>query len=378
MNGLAASTSVLTNLKRYLVSRGWAKIQHPNARIELFQTHPDQAGDYGSVTIPSSPNFRDASELINEALRLIATYENAALQQVVDRVSRWDRDILRTRFIRVLGHEDSLPLGIASEAVAGLKEFIGYAAYTQTDPRPFFDKAGAASTAFAKHCLFGHTFQGSFGLTIECPIQVTQVLPIDGVEPLVPIERQVFERVANGLLILHESVVRDSIDPMLTGYRTGFNANMCRTLAEIYEKADGRRMEFDFSWSPQLRSRCENVWKPMIFEGRAYDLARIAATELEKAETYPDSVLQGRIVILRSDMPPGLDAQAEFEHLVTMAWEREEGQPVKIRVPLSPQQYIEACDAHKEGRAVQIYGIPEKSGKFWTLTKVHDFSVLTK
>jgi hypothetical protein len=199
---------------------------------------------------------------------------------------------------------------------------------------------------------------------------------MDGIEPLVPIERQVFERVANGLVTLHESIATDSIDPLLAGYITGFSANMCRKLAEIYEQADGRRIEYDISWSPQIKSACEHVFKPMVFDGRAYEFARIAAGELEKSETFPDSVIEGRIVVLKSEMPPGLDEQAEFEHIITMFWEREKGQTVKIRVSLTPDEYKKACDAHKDGKAIRIFGVPEKAGKFWTLTKAHDFVVL--
>jgi hypothetical protein len=199
---------------------------------------------------------------------------------------------------------------------------------------------------------------------------------MDGNEPPVPIERQIFERVANGLVTLNESIAEDSIDPLLAGYLTGFSANMCRKLADIYEKADGRRIEYDISWSPQIKSTCEQVWKPMVFEGRAYEFARLAAGELEKSETFPDSLIEGRIVVLKSEMPPGLDEQAQFEHIITMFWERERGQTVKIRVSLSPDQYKQACDAHKEGRAIRISGVPEKAGKFWTLTTAHDFAVL--
>ena len=378
MSMLPSSDSVLKNLRRYLLSHAWFAVEYANARLEVFQTKPDGRGGYASVAIPRSVEFRDAGGIINEAVRLVAIYENSTLEKIVDHVLRWDRDILRSRFFKMIGHEDSLPLGIAAEAVSRLKEFLGYAAYTHVNPRPFFDKAGAISGEFAEHCLFGHTFEGSFGLKIECPLAVTPVLPMDGNEPLIPIERRVFERVANGLVTLRESIAKDSIDPLLAGYLTGFSANMCRKLAEIYEKADGRRIEYDISWSPQLRSACEHVWKPMVFDGRAYEFARIAAGELEKAETFQDSLIEGRIVVLKSEMPPGLDEQAEFEHIITMFWEREKNQTVKIRVPLTPQQYMEACDAHKEGRPIRIFGVPEKAGKFWTLTKAHDFTVLNK
>jgi len=376
MKPLIPSAIVLANLRRYIRSLGWAKIDHSNTRIEVYESAPDEKGGFGSVVLPQSSDFRDAGELVNEAIRLVADYENSTVAKVVDYVVRWDRDILRSRFFKMHGHMDSLPLGIAADAINSLKEFMGYAAYTHVNPRPFFDKAGAISGEFAAHCLFGHTFEGSFGLTIECPLAVVQDLPMEGLEPPVPLERQIFERVANGLTTLRESIAKDTIDPLLAGYLNGFSANMCRKLADVYEKADGRRIEYDISWSPQLHSACEHVWAPIVFDGRAYEFARVAADELEHAETFIDSKIEGRIVVLKSEMPPGLDEQAEFEHIVTMCWEREKNQTVKIRVPLTPQQYILACDAHKDGRAIQIFGVPEKAGKFWTLTKAHDFTVI--
>lgn len=377
MNLLPPSEIILKNLRAYLLSHGWFAVEYANNRVEMFQTKPDGDGGYASVVIPRSMEYRDSAGLMNETARLIAAHESCPLEKIADHVLRWDRDIFRSRFFKLIGNEDSLPLGVASDVVSRLKEFLGYAAYTHSNPRPFFDKAGAISSSFADHCRFGHTFKGSFGLTVECPISVAPELSL-GMEPTVPIERQVIERVANGLITLHKSIEIDSIDPLLAGYITGINANMCRKLAEVYEKADGRRVEYDISWSPQIKSACEHTWTPIVFDGRAYEFARIAAGELEKAETFADSVIEGRIVVLKSDMPPGLDEQAEFEHVVTMYWEREKNQTVKIRVPLTPQEYIEACDAHKEGKAIRIFGIPEKAGKYWTLSKPHNFAVLLK
>jgi hypothetical protein len=57
---------------------------------------------------------------------LVADYEGSPLEKLTDHILRWDRDILRSRIFKMIGHEDSLPLGIAAEAVSGLKEFLGY------------------------------------------------------------------------------------------------------------------------------------------------------------------------------------------------------------------------------------------------------------
>lgn len=372
----------LEELQRYLLTHGWLQVDHANKRIALFVTKPDGLGDYASVALPASIEFSDASELIRSAIRSVADYENISIGKVLDYVHHWDRDILRARLIKLRGHEDSLPLAIAAETISSLKEFIGYAAYTQAAPRPFFDKAGGEAAAFAEHCRFGHTFSGSFGLTVESPISVVPELAMPGNQPIVPLtvpfERQVFERVATGFSTLRTSVEANSLDPMIEGYKTGFSANMCHTLAEIFQQAGGRRIEYDISWSPELKSPAEQIWKPFLFEGRAHEFALAAASELEKVEKIPDSVIEGPIIVLKSDTPPGLDEQAKFEHVITMFWEREKEQTVQIRVPLSPQQYIEACDAHKEGQKIRILGIPEKSGKFWTLTNPHDFTVLAR
>lgn len=166
MNPLPSSETTLKNLRQYLVSRNWFAVEHPNTRLEIFETKRDEMGGFASVVLPTSAEFRDAPTLINEAARLVASFDEVPLMTVVDHVLRWDRDVLRSRFFKIHGHEETLPLGVAANAVTRIKEFLGYAAYTQSNPRPFFDKAGSISGVFTDHCLFGHTFKGSFGLTV--------------------------------------------------------------------------------------------------------------------------------------------------------------------------------------------------------------------
>jgi hypothetical protein len=365
-------------VRRYLLYRGWSHVQHPNLRIQMFRTSEDLTGDFASLVLPASADFSDAPAIIHEALRIVSSHEGAPIDRLVERLQHWDVDILRARLFLISGSEESLPFDVASETISGLREFMGYAAYTEFEPQPFFEKTGSVSAQFTKHCRFGHTFRGSFGVTVECPVTVaeTPALPMDGNEPIIPFERKVIERVASGLLTLRGAINDETVEPMIAGYQKGFSANMCRALAEVYERADGRRIEIDISWSPELPSSSEKKWKPFVFEGRAYEFARVAAGELEKVEKFPDSVVEGRVVGLKSETPPGLDQQEEFDHVITMFWERERDQLIRIRVPLSPTQYMQACDAHKEGRSIRIYGVPQKQGKFWTLTKPHDFTVL--
>jgi hypothetical protein len=90
MSALPSSETVLGNLRLYLLTHGWFAIEHANNRIEVLQTKPDGSGGYASVAIPRSIEFRDAGELINEAARLVASYENSPLEKIIDYVLRWD------------------------------------------------------------------------------------------------------------------------------------------------------------------------------------------------------------------------------------------------------------------------------------------------
>ncbi len=316
----------ISHIKRYLIKQGWSHVDHPNKRIEIFKTMENVSGDYASVVVPTSNDFSNSNEMIIEAVKIIAEYENKPFDEMLNRLKRWGKDTLLARLLKIQGDENSLPLSVAAETINKFKDFIGYAAYTQSEPQPFFDRAGGISSSFTAQCRFGHTFHGSFGITIESPLNenslnVTPFLPMDG--NIIPFERQVFERIATGLSALRASIENDDLDIMVKGYHTGFSANMCRALSEAFEEVDGRKIEYNIFWSPELRSPIENGWKPFVFETSAYEFTRAAAIKLEKSEIFPDSLIEGTIVVLKSDQPPALDQQQQFEHLITMNWERE-------------------------------------------------------
>jgi len=367
----------IDDLRRYLLAHSWRAVDHPNRRVQVFELR-DGYDVESSLLLPTSDDLIDSRQMVSEAVSILSEIRQTTTDKMVHQISGWDRDVLRARLFKLSGTERSLPLDVASKIVSDLRQFIGNSAYTEYEPRPFFDKAGGISRDFVHQCRFGHTFAGSFGITVESPVQVENMLPLDGVAPVIPFERRVFERIATGFQTLRKSIEEDSLDPLLHGYRTGLNANMCRALSDAYEAVDGRRIEYDFWWSAELVSTHAAVWRPFVYEGRAFEFSRAAALELEKAEEIPESVIEGRVYALKSETPPGLDEQQEFEHVITMYWEREKGVTVGIRVPLASDQYIGACDAHKEGRKIRIVGYPEKQGKFWTLTKGRDFTILTK
>jgi hypothetical protein len=52
------------------------------------------------------------------------------------------------------------------------------------------------------------------------------------------------------------------------------------------------------------------------------------------------------------------------------------GKSLAIKIALSPDEYKQACDAHRDEKTVSIDGTPEKDGKFFYLTSPKNFRVL--
>jgi hypothetical protein len=367
----------VSDIRNYLLSHGWRRQAHENERAVYYASKADPSGFFGSLILPTSEDYSDATIRTVDAVRTLAEFENKPFDEMLRVVRSWDKDIFRARIFNTIESENGLPLDVAADTIQRLRQLVGYAAYTETDPKPHFEKAGSISNEFSQACRFGQTFEGSFGLNIECPLSLAapSLALGDVATPEPPFERQVMERIATGFTDLRKAVSVDNIEPIVLNYHLGLNANLCRMLEDIYEKLQGRRIEYDFIWSGEVSSEVVSSWQPFVFEARAYEITRNAAEALEQAEDYPDTMVAGRIIQLKSDVPPGQDEQGEFEHVITVLWEREKIQWLKIRVPLTPSQYRDACDAHKDGKRIQISGVPEKQGKYWVLTKAHGFSV---
>lgn len=366
----------LRRLKDYLLQSGWLKIEHPNRRLDLFESSPDETGDFGSISLPSSAEMLDARALIENSIKILSDVQKIDPSKLRRDLYGNAGDAIRARLFKPSGHENSLPLRVATEVLTGLKDLLSYSAYTQSIPKPYFDRVGPVGGQFVNSCVFAHTFEGSFGISIECPFTETQEFPTLDLPSTPPQARSALERLAKGFIDLREALQTDSIDPIVDDYEKGFNANICRKLADVYEAADGRNIEYDFLWSFTLKSKLENHWKPITFTDRAYHMSLSAAKTLDKAEVFPLTTIFGRIVSLRSEKPPTQTDEIFSERYITMQWEREKGQIPNIRINLSHQEYSAACDAHKDGRRISVTGVPEKNGPFWKLRTPSKFTVI--
>jgi hypothetical protein len=369
----------LNKFVSFLREKGWQEASHPNSHITVFRGKPSTEFEGETVVLPATEEMADFWDRVWQALHTVAEIEKKPVAQLLQTILTRGIDVIRAR-VEFNSAPSGLSLEDAGKVVPLLRNFVGYAACVQSEPSAFFAKASGIARSFAEHCRFGHTFRGSFGFTIECPIPVSADMPLPTMEGLVqatPFERQVIERITRGYEAISHAVAQGNTAPLINNYQTGLNANLCEVLVEIFDALEGKPVEFSTSWAPEIPPSQDLRNSPsMTLEIKAYEVLKAAARELEKVAQPLDTTIMGKIVVLRSEESPSDGEQVEFQRMITMYWEIETNNFVKIRVPLSPAEYRYACDAHKDGKRIKVTGLPTKEGKFWVLHNHRGFEVV--
>lgn len=373
---LLLDTLTPNKVASYLFRKGWHALDYPNSNLLVFGAPQD---NNLSLVLPSRREFTDYPAKLRDSIRLLSALYDQDSQTIVHNIAHWDRDVFKIR-LESPGGEQLLPLSYATEMISKYRDFVAYAGATEAEPRKFFAKLTGTGREFAEKCMFGHTFVGSFGITIECPLDLTPQLPLPGLPPPRPFRRAVTERIATGYSDTAMAVEKDDPDIIVRNHNAGFSGNMCELLADIYNLSDGRLVSHRMIWAPELSppQHLLIAEQPINLDERAYRVLKAASDTLQTVkEPNEDKIIFGRITKLHSDVPPVHSEEFELAtRTIVVLWEIENQQSVRVHIALPLDQYRAACDAHKNGQKIRILGKPRKLGKFWHLLDHHEFEII--
>jgi len=367
-------------LTTFLKRKSWNIVEQPNSNVSIFEGFSPYLQDMVTIALPKRQDFADYQLRLQDSIRILSQHYQQAPDTLVQQIVHWDRDVFKIRIESPLRYEQLLPLDFAAKFINQYRRFIAYAASTEEDPKRFFAKLPASGQEFAQKCLFGHTFEGSFGLTIECPLGLLPELPMADAPPPHPFPRAVTVRIATGYSNLISAVEEMDPDIIVNNHRTGFSGNMCDILADIYEIMNGREVTQKIIWAPELAppQNLKVAQTPVRINQRSYEMLRAASDSLHTVdEPDEDKTIVGRVTLLRSEKPPLYTKDfAKADRTIVVHWEVDRKQPLRVHIELSLDHYLQACDAHKNGMNIRIQGKPKKIGNIWNLIEHHDFEII--
>lgn len=361
----------IDDISSYLRRTGWTpRADRSNNRFLLFDGPKDDGGRSIVLTLPASKNFFDSSELLGQAINLLAAIEQASPQKIIQKMRSPNRDIL---YVRVLQLKESIPsLDATSHIIHGLRNLIAYSACMEREVRRYFERPFREGKQQAQHFLFGPTFYGSFGFTVESPIEHLQTqLPLtsENIEP--PMERRVIERIARGFLTVQEAVKANSVEIISKGYERGLNANMCSALADILKGNLDTEIEFAVAWSLWLKpSQDVATIAPIRLQGNVYPYLEEAAQSLETLHKAEEGNLIEEVTV-RGKIKESISGDTNRTAIVSSDKYGE----VHIAFLLESEADRMACDAYRDRRDISIKGTLTRSKRKepWTLLYPQDF-----
>lgn len=228
----------IAQIKSYLRLLGWE--EYRSGPWDVFVP----SGEDVELALPRSDESWEQESYAKTAIAALAASYETTVWEITTRIHYQERDVIRMR----LTESDELDLADAAHEIRSFERLVRDAAANEYKPRPHYTNRPRRAEEITKLFQFGHTYAGSFGLTIaSSKLWIPQRSLFDELgDPVVlpPFARRVVERILRGLENVASDVVSD--EELASQFNSGYNANMLSSLGNLIER---RTTEFDVIWS---------------------------------------------------------------------------------------------------------------------------------
>lgn len=361
---------------RYLQHMGW-KVEDYRSKLKRVSYNDSAGGEAVEIFFGDHASPEGKKRDVFFALNTISDFYDKTLELVSSDIRSLTFDLITSKIPNEYVLNDSIQLRVASLYINEMKSFLASSATTELTGERSFKRTKKEAIDYAEKCRFGHTFRGSFGFMIESPVVLNDAPTIPTIsEKALPLGRRVVERIARGLSA-YSSAVEEQNPSVIAQQPEGFSANMCDAMADIVEQTDVSKILLGIKLSPEWRMS-ENVPTALAFsvEAKHIELLREAAKVMRVSETPRPVTVFGRIKRLETDGNPADILEDPASREIEINWVNEENTIVHVKVMLTPQKYLEAVEAHKQGNAVSASGMLARVGRSWRLESVENFKVI--
>jgi len=366
-----------TAVQRYAKSRGWVRLNDPRLRDIALYHRPDSRST--ELLVPQSREYRDYVRRMMEALLSLAEFEGKRVADVLASVMTPSSDVFRLRLDIPHAQIGTLPLNEGVSFFSGARNALSVAAYDEISPQRYHPRMSRAEAdAFIQNCKLGQTDQGSFVATVLCSLEPGNMSQ-DQLDLFSDPELRSFEsyarRVTTRFMRALEQTVKfisiDEVERLITpadGDLT-ISANFMEALLELPLAGEHASLDVSCTWASGIPE--PNVPHVVRFLGEYFPTIDKVARELRPEREPKEGAFIGKVEALkRRDDTPEQSGGEVTVHLLT------DEDMIHARVELSPEDYKNACDAHKLRKYVKLSGTLALGARISRFSGYHSFEVL--
>lgn len=362
------------DLRYYLAKTGWTESQYKKIDQIKYQFQ----GDDLFVLVPRNRTV-DYVHLVNNLITTLSQVEDRDPALVVKNILNPNVDTLKFRFLGSSAESGSLPLDYMLNAVQNIRDSLIFSACGELNSRPSYERQMNRAKEMIEKSRFGQTEIGSFVITVDMPLVMPVAVRQAAAQPqptvvdqntITPIERRIISRIIRGVeKARNVAFSGDQVDPA-NDYRVNLNANLAEALSALRPDGADLNVELSAVWDRSIATAGLPM-NPVVIEERTFESLKSIGSVLRGSIESRSVELRGRISgLTRDDSDPDDEANENWVTIRTTT----ENMPKTIRVSLSAQDYLRACDWHRDKTSIMIKGTLEKPGKNWLLTGYSDLT----
>jgi hypothetical protein len=368
----------LKKIKKYLESVGWAPVKSPYSTALVYRSPLNLTGECVEIVLPARAELSDYERRVENSIATIAAVLETTTDSVVSSITSVFSDVIKMSLDDAIIRSGTIPLEVASNFIIGVKNLLASAATTEELRAVRYPRTLKRGIEFAESCRFGHTFKGSFGFTVSCPLARNTRDHLDESFENPPFERMVIERLYNGLSNSMVALKEEDTTLISKNFERGLSLNMVEEIVRLHDVSQNSRISYKFIWSPEWRVRIDEDKKSkIVVDNELVEFLKEAAKGMREERTANTSTITGTVFILKSRIDPSaVDVDYSHERQVTIITAGLEPKAVQVTVNMRKDDYYAAVDAHKSGRTVQITGKIEKVSRKHVMSDYSEFVVL--
>ena len=362
-------------LKSYLLAQGWNTQETiTDKAVILAKTGTDK-----QLLLPIRENLGDYGLRVSELLNTLADFENRSQLSLLDDINRVSFDVIRVRMSENI-ENDSMPLSTVRDICNEMRNMLLAAACSALEPKKVYGprKFDEASN-YVDKVRMGQTEHGSFVFTFLSPITPKSEnisKDLAGEIPEVdPFERMTTKTLLKGIIATKNatSALSKGKMPIKDAEQYGVSANLCDAISNITEKA--KTTEFSMTWAKNRPVTNFHTPNAVSFNQDEAKIIANWADTFRKSESYSDSetISRERITgwVYQLQQKDRQDEEGTI-HITTTI----EGQPKKLKVRLSEQDYAKAVQAHGGRNLISIEADVSRTENKLELKNPGDLAIL--
>lgn len=363
---------LISEIEKYLVFNGWSIVGERRTVFDYIKNYK-KYDESIILPLPKNNEIINYNESIFNLIKILSSVEQKTPLELINDIVEISNDIIRMKVISISDYNRSIPLDIAANEIDALKRLFIYSASSEDKPRPFFEIPTPIGINHGNYCQFGHTFEGSFGFTINSPLSIdTKQYTFEPEKIEKTFERKVVERIANGFISIKRAIESRNVDEIVNTFEIGMNSKMCDAIIDMTNKSSNI-VNFSLNWSPMIKvsKKCDEVNKFKISPDTV-EIVKDASAKLKTVEPFNDTIV-GRIITLHSNKSPFTDEEFPRIAIVKHFYEN---RPIEVKLELTREQYKAAWSAHGNGATIKAIGKLYRRGNTWRMIEVKIFDIL--